>query len=50
MTTKQVLIVDDEERIRELVQVCLSELGGWSALTAASGPIRDRLRQNQFCQ
>ncbi len=37
MTTKKVLIVDDEERIRELVQVCLEELGGWATLGAASG-------------
>ncbi|MBE9050671.1 response regulator [Nostocales cyanobacterium LEGE 11386] len=35
--TKQVLIVDDEERIRELVQACLEDLGGWDTLTAASG-------------
>ncbi|BAZ28623.1 response regulator receiver domain protein [Cylindrospermum sp. NIES-4074] len=37
MTIKQVLIVDDEERIRELVQACLEDLGGWETLTAASG-------------
>jgi CheY-like chemotaxis protein len=37
MTNKQLLIVDDEERIRELVQACLEELGGWATLTAASG-------------
>jgi CheY-like chemotaxis protein len=37
MTTKQILIVDDEARIRELVQACLEDLGGWLTLTAASG-------------
>ncbi|MBN3895650.1 MAG: response regulator [Nostoc sp. NOS(2021)] len=37
MTTRLVLIVDDEERIRELVQACLEDLGGWDTLTAASG-------------
>lgn len=37
MTTKRLLIVDDEERIRELVQACLEELGGWATLTAESG-------------
>ncbi|KAF3884639.1 MULTISPECIES: response regulator [Nostocales] len=47
MTTKQVLIVDDEERIRELVQVCLSDLGGWDALTAASGPEALKIAQTQ---
>ncbi|MBD2533559.1 response regulator [Nostoc flagelliforme FACHB-838] len=35
--TKRFLIVDDEERIRELVQACLEDLGGWDTLTAASG-------------
>lgn len=37
MTTKKVLIVDDEERIRELVQVILEDLAGWDTITAASG-------------
>ncbi|MEC4819023.1 MAG: response regulator [Scytonema sp. PMC 1069.18] len=37
MNTKRLLIIDDEERIRELVQICLEDLGGWSTLTAASG-------------
>lgn len=35
--TKKLLIVDDEERIRELVQACLEDLGGWDTLSAASG-------------
>lgn len=35
--TKKLLIVDDEERIRELVQACLEDLGGWDTMTAASG-------------
>jgi len=29
--------VDDEERIRELVQACLEDLGRWDTLSAASG-------------
>ncbi|MEB3338937.1 MAG: response regulator [Leptolyngbyaceae bacterium] len=37
MSSKRILIVDDEERIRELVQACLEDLGGWDTLTAASG-------------
>ncbi|MFB2969633.1 response regulator [Aerosakkonema sp. BLCC-F183] len=36
MMAKKVLIVDDEERLRELVQACLEDLGGWTALTAGS--------------
>ncbi|BAT53448.1 Response regulator receiver domain protein CheY [Nostoc sp. NIES-3756] len=35
--TKKILIVDDEERIRELVQACLEDIGGWDTITAASG-------------
>ncbi|HBE17114.1 MAG TPA: two-component system response regulator [Cyanobacteria bacterium UBA11149] len=35
--TKQILIVDDEERIRELVQACLEDLGGWETITTSSG-------------
>lgn len=34
---KRILIVDDEERIREVVRSCLEDLGGWQALTAKSG-------------
>lgn len=34
---RRILIVDDEERIREVVRACLEDLGGWKTLTAASG-------------
>ncbi|MBF1999886.1 MAG: response regulator [Synechococcales cyanobacterium C42_A2020_086] len=34
---KRILIIDDEERIREVVRACLEDLGGWQTLTAASG-------------
>lgn len=37
MITRRILIVDDEERIREVVQVCLVKLAKWDAMTAASG-------------
>jgi CheY-like chemotaxis protein len=37
MATKQVLITDDEERIREVVQTCLEILSGWQVITAESG-------------
>lgn len=37
MKAKRILIIDDEERIRELVQACLEDLGGWEAITAESG-------------
>jgi CheY-like chemotaxis protein len=35
--TKQVLIVDDEDIIREVVQSCLEDFAGWETLTASSG-------------
>jgi CheY-like chemotaxis protein len=34
---KQILIVDDEEHLRELVQLCLEDLAGWETLVAGSG-------------
>jgi CheY-like chemotaxis protein len=37
MSTKQILIVDDEERIREVVQACLVKLAKWKVMTATSG-------------
>lgn len=37
MTTKRILIIDDEERIREVVSACLEDLGGWETAIAASG-------------
>ncbi len=35
--TRQILIVDDEQDIREVMQAALEEFGGWLTLTAASG-------------
>jgi CheY-like chemotaxis protein len=37
MTGKRILVVDDEERIREVVRACLVKLAKWQVLTAASG-------------
>jgi CheY-like chemotaxis protein len=37
MTSKTILVVDDEEHLRELVQACLEDLAGWNVLTVASG-------------
>jgi CheY-like chemotaxis protein len=37
MTTKRILIVDDEVHVREVVQTCLETLGGWDVLSVASG-------------
>lgn len=37
MKSKRILIVDDEDRIREVVRACLVKLAQWEALTAAAG-------------
>nr|UQB59839.1 response regulatory protein [Chroococcidiopsis sp. CCMEE 010] len=37
MTSKRILIIDDEQDIREATQICLEELGNWEVLTASSG-------------
>ena len=34
---KQVLVIDDEERIQEVVQTCLEILQGWQVVLASSG-------------
>lgn len=36
-TPPVVLVIDDEEHIREVVQVALEEAGGWTVVAAASG-------------
>lgn len=35
--SKQILVVDDEESLRELACTCLQDLGGWDVLLAESG-------------
>ena len=35
--TKRILIVDDEEDIRDVVRVSLEEFAGWLTITATSG-------------
>lgn len=36
MTTKLVLLVDDEAHVREVVEACLKDLGGWNVQSVAS--------------
>ncbi len=45
--TKRILIVDDEDDIREIVRAALEEIAGWQTLTAASGPEGLRLAQTE---
>jgi CheY-like chemotaxis protein len=37
MIGKQILIVDDQEHLRELIQLCLEDLAGWNTLVVESG-------------
>ncbi len=37
MTSKRILIVDDDERIREVVKICLIKLAKWQVIIATSG-------------
>jgi CheY-like chemotaxis protein len=37
MKPKCILVIDDEEAIRAVIQVCLEEFGHWEVLTAGSG-------------
>lgn len=35
--TKRILVVDDEDSLRDLACTCLEDLGGWQVIAAASG-------------
>ncbi|WP_416667025.1 response regulator [Egbenema bharatensis] len=35
--TKRILVIDDEERIREVVRACLEDLAGWIVFSTGSG-------------
>lgn len=37
MATKRILVIDDEDGIREIIQICLEAVAGWQVFTAASG-------------
>ena len=37
MKVKRILVIDDEDDIREVAQLCLETVGGWEVITAASG-------------
>jgi len=37
MATKHILVIDDEDDIREVAQVSLEMMGNWEVLTARSG-------------
>jgi CheY-like chemotaxis protein len=35
--SKRILVIDDEESLRELACTCLEDLGGWETISAQSG-------------
>jgi CheY-like chemotaxis protein len=37
VAAKQILVIDDDDDIRNLIQTCLEIMGGWQVLTAKSG-------------
>jgi CheY-like chemotaxis protein len=37
MTTKQILVVDNEQYIQEVAKICLETVAGWKVKTASSG-------------
>lgn len=37
MSTRRVLVIDDDEVIREVVRGCLEDVAGWEVSTASSG-------------
>ncbi len=37
MSKRRLLVVDDDDAIREIAQISLQMIGGWETLTAASG-------------
>ena len=37
MTTKRILVVDNELYIQEVAKICLETVAGWEVLTASSG-------------
>jgi CheY-like chemotaxis protein len=37
MTTKRILVIDNEQYIQEVAQICLETTVGWDVLTAGSG-------------
>ncbi|MEO8890090.1 MAG: response regulator [Coleofasciculaceae cyanobacterium] len=37
MANRRILVIDDEDGIREIIQICLEAVAGWQVFTAASG-------------
>lgn len=37
MSQKLILVIDDDDGIREVIQICLEAIAGWDVIAAASG-------------
>jgi DNA-binding response OmpR family regulator len=37
MSRKLILVIDDDDGIREVIQICLEAIAGWNVIVAASG-------------
>ncbi len=37
MTTKRILVIDDDEDIQDVARIALEVVGGWEVITASSG-------------
>ncbi|MGL5873117.1 MAG: response regulator [Xenococcaceae cyanobacterium] len=37
MNNKKVLVIDDDDGVREVIQICLEAVAGWDIVTADSG-------------
>lgn len=48
MLTKRILIIDDEDDIREVAQLTLEAVGGWEVLTAESGSEGLRIAETEL--
>jgi CheY-like chemotaxis protein len=47
VTIRQILVIDDDEDIRDVAQVALEVVGGWKVLTASSGREGVQLAETQ---
>jgi CheY-like chemotaxis protein len=48
MTTKRILVVDNEQYIQEVAKICLETVAGWDVVTASSG--KEGITQAEACQ
>jgi len=47
VVTRRVLVVDDDEMLREVARVALAAVGGWEVITADSGAEAQRLAASE---